>query len=164
MREKLVLIDGHSILHRAYYGMPDLTNSKGVHTNAVMGFLNIMFKIVEVEKPDYLTIAFDVHSPTFRHKMFEEYKGTRKPMDPELREQVPLIKETLVAMDIDVVELEGYEADDVLGTISLKAEETGLDVRIVSGDRDLLQLVSDHVRILIPKTKKTGNILEDYGP
>ena len=103
MSKKLVLIDGHSILNRAFFGLPDLTNSQGVHTNAVYGFLNIMFKILEEEKPDYLTVAFDVHAPTFRHKMFEEYKGTRKPMADELRQQVPLIKEMLKAMGITIV-------------------------------------------------------------
>ena len=100
MREKIVLIDGHSILNRAFYGVPDLTNSEGLHTNAVYGFLNIMFKILEEEKPEYLTVAFDVHAPTFRHKMFEAYKGTRKPMAEELRQQVPLMKEVLHAMGI----------------------------------------------------------------
>ena len=119
MSKKLVLIDGHSILNRAFFGLPDLTNSQGVHTNAVYGFLNIMFKILEEEKPDYLTVAFDVHAPTFRHKMFEEYKGTRKPMADELRQQVPLIKEMLKAMGITIVEKEGYEADDILGTLSV---------------------------------------------
>ena len=116
MSEKLVLIDGHSILNRAYHGLPDLTNSEGLHTNAVYGFLNIMFKILDEEKPDYLTVAFDVHAPTFRHRMFDAYKGTRKPMDEELRQQVPMIKEMLTAMGIKIVEKEGYEADDILGT------------------------------------------------
>ena len=108
MSKKLVLIDGHSILNRAFFGLPDLTNSEGIHTNAVYGFLNIMFKILEEEKPDYLTVAFDVHAPTFRHKMFEGYKGTRKPMADELRQQVPLIKELLTKMGVKIVEMEGY--------------------------------------------------------
>jgi DNA polymerase I len=162
MAEKLLLIDGHSILNRAYFGIPDLTNSEGLHTNAVYGFLNILFKTIDTEKPDYLTVAFDVHAPTFRHKMFEAYKGTRKPMQPELREQVPLMKEMLRAMGIPVVEKEGYEADDLLGTLSVQAEEKGLDVRIVSGDRDLLQLATKKVVLLIPKTKKTGTEIEVY--
>ena len=119
MSKKLVLIDGHSILNRAFFGLPDLTNSEGIHTNAVYGFLNIMFKILEEEKPDYLTVAFDVHAPTFRHKMFEGYKGTRKPMADELRQQVPLIKELLTKMGVKIVEMEGYEADDILGTLSV---------------------------------------------
>ena len=162
MSKKLVLIDGHSILNRAFFGLPDLTNSQGVHTNAVYGFLNIMFKILEEEKPDYLTVAFDVHAPTFRHKMFEEYKGTRKPMADELRQQVPLIKEMLKAMGITIVKKEGYEADDILGTLSVKAEKEGMDVAVISGDRDLLQLATEHVMIRIPKTKKTGTEIENY--
>lgn len=162
MSKKLVLIDGHSILNRAFFGLPDLTNSQGVHTNAVYGFLNIMFKILEEEKPDYLTVAFDVHAPTFRHKMFEEYKGTRKHMADELRQQVPLIKEMLKAMGITIVEKEGYEADDILGTLSVKAEKEGMDVAVISGDRDLLQLATEHVMIRIPKTKKTGTEIENY--
>ena len=137
MSKKLVLIDGHSILNRAFFGLPDLTNSEGIHTNAVYGFLNIMFKILEEEKPDYLTVAFDVHAPTFRHKMFEGYKGTRKPMADELRQQVPLIKELLTKMGVKIVEMEGYEADDILGTLSVRAEKEGMDVAVISGDRDL---------------------------
>lgn len=162
MSEKLVLIDGHSILNRAYHGLPDLTNSEGLHTNAVYGFLNIMFKILDEEKPDYLTVAFDVHAPTFRHRMFDAYKGTRKPMDEELRQQVPMIKEMLTAMGIKIVEKGGYEADDILGTLSVRAEKAGMDVAIISGDRDLLQLATDHVMVRIPKTKKTGTEIENY--
>ena len=162
MSKKLVLIDGHSILNRAFFGLPDLTNSEGIHTNAVYGFLNIMFKILEEEKPDYLTVAFDVHAPTFRHKMFDGYKGTRKPMADELRQQVPLIKELLTKMGVKIVEMEGYEADDILGTLSVRAEKEGMDVAVISGDRDLLQLATDHVMIRIPKTKKTGTEIENY--
>ncbi len=162
MSKKLVLIDGHSILNRAFFGLPDLTNSEGIHTNAVYGFLNIMFKILEEEKPDYLTVAFDVHAPTFRHKMFDGYKGTRKPMADELRQQVPLIKEMLTKMGVKIVEMEGYEADDILGTLSVRAENEGMDVAVISGDRDLLQLATDHVMIRIPKTKKTGTEIENY--
>lgn len=162
MKKKLVLIDGHSILNRAFYGLPDLTNAKGEHTNAVYGFLNIMFKILEEEQPDYLTIAFDLKHPTFRHEMFQEYKGTRKPMPEELREQVPLIKEVLQAMNIIIVEKAGYEADDILGTIAVAAEKKGMEVSLVSGDRDLLQLATDTIKIRIPKTKRTGTEIEDY--
>ena len=162
MGEKLVLIDGHSILNRAFFGIPDLTNSEGLHTNAVYGFLNILFKILEEEKPNYLTVAFDLSAPTFRHKMFEEYKGTRKPMADELRQQVPVMKEMLMAMGIPVVTKEGYEADDILGTIAKRSEALGMEVSIVSGDRDLLQLATDHIKIRIPKTKRTGTEIEDY--
>lgn len=162
MSEKLVLIDGHSILNRAFFGIPDLTNSEGLHTNAVYGFLNIMFKILEEEQPDYLTVAFDVSQPTFRHEMFAEYKGTRKPMAEELRQQVPVMKEMLKAMGVTVVEKGGYEADDLLGTIAKRSEAAGLTVSVVSGDRDLLQLATDHIKIRIPKTKRTGTEIEDY--
>lgn len=162
MSEKIVLIDGHSILNRAFYGVPDLTNSEGLHTNAIYGFLNILFKILEEEKPEYLTVAFDVHAPTFRHKMYTEYKGTRKPMAEELRQQVPVMKEVLRAMGIKLIEQEGYEADDLLGTISVLAEEKGMDVSIISGDRDLLQLATEKVKIRIPKTKKGKTEIENY--
>ena len=161
MAEKIVLIDGHSILNRAFYGVPDLTNADGLHTNAVYGFLNIMFKILDQEKPEYLTVAFDVHAPTFRHEMFEEYKGTRKPMAEELR-QVPVIKEVLQAMGVKIIEKAGLEADDILGTISRMSERRGLEVSVISGDRDLLQLATEHVKIRIPKTKKGQTEIEDY--
>lgn len=162
MAEKIVLIDGHSILNRAFYGVPDLTNADGLHTNAVYGFLNIMFKILDQEKPEYLTVAFDVHAPTFRHEMFEEYKGTRKPMAEELRQQVPVIKEVLQAMGVKIIEKAGLEADDILGTISRMSERRGLEVSVISGDRDLLQLATEHVKIRIPKTKKGQTEIEDY--
>ncbi len=162
MSDKIVLIDGHSILNRAFYGVPDLTNSEGLHTNAVYGFLNIMFKILDEEKPEYLTVTFDVHAPTFRHEMYADYKGTRKPMADELRQQVPVIKEVLKAMNIEIVEKAGLEADDLLGTISRICEEKGMDVSIISGDRDTLQLATDHVKIRIPKTKQGKTEIEDY--
>ena len=159
---KLLLIDGHSILNRAFFGLPDLTNSSGEHTGAVYGFINIMLKFIDAEQPDNITVAFDVHAPTFRHKMFDAYKGTRKPMAEELREQVPRMQEMLKAMGITVVTAEGWEADDLLGTLSHKAEAKGFDVTIVSGDRDLLQLATDKIKISIPKTKKTGTEIENY--
>ena len=162
MREKIVLIDGHSILNRAFYGVPDLTNSEGLHTNAVYGFLNIMFKILDEEKPEYLTVTFDVHAPTFRHEMYADYKGTRKPMAEELRQQVPVIKDVLKAMNIEIIEQAGLEADDLLGTISRMCEDKGMDVSIISGDRDTLQLATDHVKIRIPKTKQGKTEVEDY--
>ena len=162
MGEKIVLIDGNSILNRAFYGMPMLTNSEGLHTNAVYGFLNIMFKILEEEKPEYLAVAFDVKAPTFRHEIFKEYKGTRKPMPMELHEQVPILKELLHSMNILTLEKAGLEADDILGTISKRSEEKGLKVAVISGDRDLLQLATDNVMIRIPKTKKGGTEVENY--
>ena len=162
MSEKLVLIDGHSILNRAFFGLPDLTNSQGLHTNAVYGFLNILFKILEEEKPNYLAVAFDVKAPTFRHDMFDGYKGTRKPMADELRQQVPVMKDMLTKMGVPIVELPGFEADDLIGTLSVMGEKQGMEVSVVSGDRDLLQLATDHVQIRIPKTKKTGTEIENY--
>ncbi len=162
MKEKIVLIDGHSILNRAFYGLPDLTNSKGFHTNAIYGFLNIMFRILEEEKPEYLTVAFDVSAPTFRHEMYKEYKGTRKPMPQELREQVPMMKDVLNAMGIKVVEKAGLEADDILGTIAKKSEADGLLVALISGDRDLLQVATDNIMVRIPKTNKGKTVIENY--
>ncbi|CUH93178.1 DNA polymerase I [Herbinix luporum] len=162
MDKKIVLIDGHSILNRAFYGLPDLTTSKGEHTNAILGFLNILYKILDEEKPGYLAVAFDTHHPTFRHEMFTEYKGTRKATPDELRQQVPVMKEVLKAMNVTVIEKPGFEADDVLGTLAKMAEKEGYQVSIVSGDRDLLQLASDNIKIRIPKTKRTGTEIEDY--
>ena len=162
LSKKIVLIDGHSILNRAFYGVPELTNSKGLHTNGVYGFLNIMFKILEEECPDYLAVAFDVKAPTFRHEMYKEYKGTRKGMPEELHEQVPVIKNVLKAMDIPIFEKSGYEADDILGTIAKYSESQGLEVSLVSGDRDLLQLASKKICIRIPKTKRGITTVENY--
>ncbi|MCR5033670.1 MAG: DNA polymerase I [Lachnospiraceae bacterium] len=162
MSEKIVLIDGHSILNRAYYGLPKLTNAEGLYTNAILGFLNILFRILEEEKPDYLTVAFDVSAPTFRHKIYSAYKGTRKPMDEELRQQIPVMKDVLHSMGILTVEKPGLEADDILGTIATKAEEKGIAVSLVSGDRDLLQVATDRIKIRIPKTKPGGTEIEDY--
>ena len=162
MSSKIVLIDGHSILNRAFYGLPDLTNAEGLHTNAIYGFLTIMFKLLEEEKPEYLTVAFDVHAPTFRHKMYAEYKGTRKPMADELRQQVPVIKELLHAMGVKTIECAGLEADDLIGTLSNRCENEGMEVTVISGDRDLLQLATEHVKIRIPKTKQGKTEIEDY--
>ena len=162
MSEKIVLMDGHSILNRAFYGIPDLTNAEGLHTNAVYGFLNIMMKILDEEKPEYLTVAFDVHAPTFRHEMYEQYKGTRKPMAEELRQQVPVMKDVLKAMGIKIVEKAGLEADDLIGTLAGRCEAQGMEVAVISGDRDLLQLATEHVKIRIPKTKQGRTEIEDY--
>ena len=162
MGEKVVLMDGHSILNRAYYGIPPLTNREGLHTNAVYGFLNIMFKIIAEENPDYIGVAFDMHEKTFRHKMFEAYKGTRHKADPEFIEQVPLIQDMLKAMQVPIFMKAGFEADDILGTIARISEEKGYDVRIISGDRDLLQLATDKVMIRIPKTIKGQTTIENY--
>ena len=161
---KIMMLDGHSLIHRAFYGMPDFTNAEGKHTGAVYGFLSILMMLLEEERPDALLVAFDVHAPTFRHEMFAEYKGTRKPRAEELREQVPLMKEVLAAMNIPIMEREGIEADDVLGSLSVTFAKAGYEVLIVSGDRDLLQLADEHVTICIPKTKKGQTVYEYYTP
>ncbi len=159
---KLVLIDGNSIINRAFYGIPTLTNSEGIHTNAIYGFLNIMFKILKEEDPTHLAIAFDLKAPTFRHKMYEAYKGTRKPMPDELREQVPLLKELLTKMGVCIVQKEGFEADDILGTLAKGAEKEGYEVALVSGDRDLLQIASDHIKIRMPRTRGGKTEVDDF--
>ena len=162
MSKKIVLMDGHSILNRAFYGVPVLTNSEGLHTNGIYGFLNIMFKALDEEKADGLMVSFDLKAPTFRHKMYDAYKGTRKPMPQELHEQVPVLKEVLRSMGIPIITKEGYEADDILGTLGRMCEEAGCDVTIISGDRDLLQLATEKVKISIPKTKAGGTQVENY--
>lgn len=162
--KNLLLIDGHSILNRAFYGIPMLTNHEGIHTNAIYGFINIMLKAIEDEKAEHIAVAFDLKAPTFRHKMFDAYKGTRKPMPAELHEQVPLIKDVLKAMNIPVITLEGYEADDILGTIAKRSQSEGYDVTIMSGDRDLLQLADEHIKIRLPKTIKGKTEIENYYP
>ncbi len=162
MADKLVLIDGHSILNRAYYGIPPLTNAAGLHINAIYGFLNIMFKILEEEQPEFLAVAFDVSAPTFRHEIYKGYKDTRKQMDPELEEQVPVMKEVLQAMGVMIMEQAGLEADDILGTMAKSAKKKGMEVSLVSGDRDLLQIASDHIKIRIPKIKGGKTEVKDY--
>jgi len=162
MSEKIVLIDGHSIINRAFYGVPDLTNAEGLHTNGIYGFLNIMFRILDEEKPEYLAVAFDLKPPTFRHLMYEAYKGTRKGMPDELREQVPVLKELLTAMGIPLLMLEGYEADDLLGTVARRSEAKGMDAVIVSGDRDLLQIATDKIMIRMPRTKRGTTEIENF--
>lgn len=162
LADKIVLIDGHSILNRAFYGVPDLTNAEGLHTNAIYGFLNIMFKILEEEKPQFLAVAFDVSAPTFRHEIYKEYKGTRKPMAEELRQQVPVMKEVLKAMGIPVLEKAGLEADDILGTLAKRSARAGMEVALLSGDRDLLQIAEEHIKIKIPKTKGGKTEIENY--
>ena len=162
MSEKLVLVDGHSILFRAFHGMPVMTNADGMPTNALFGFLRILFKIIDTEKPSYLAVAFDEAAPTFRHKTYADYKGTRKPAPPEFKVQEPVIREILAAMRIPIVTKPGWEADDILGTLAKKAAAEGLEAVIVSGDHDLLQIAGEHIRISIPSTRggKTEN--EDY--
>lgn len=162
MAEKIMLIDGNSIVNRAFYGVPLLTNGEGRYTNGVYGFLNILFKLLDEERPDYLAVAFDLHAPTFRHRTFDGYKGTRKGMPEELREQMPLLKEVLQTMHIPIFEQEGFEADDILGTLSALAEKNSIVPVVVSGDRDLLQLAGETLKVRIPKTKGGRTETEDY--
>ena len=154
--KKLVLIDGNSIMNRAFYGImgsKTLTSKDGKYTNAIYGFLAILFKLLDDEKPEYIAVSFDLKAPTQRHKLYDGYKANRKGMPNELAEQMPIIKEILRAMNIDIVEKEGYEGDDIIGTLSKYGEKKGLEVIILSGDRDTFQLATDNVKIHIPRTK-----------
>lgn len=162
MKKKLMLIDGNSIINRAYYGLPPLQNKYGLHTGGIYGFLTIFFKLYEEENPHYIGVAFDLKAPTFRHEKYENYKSQRKSMPDELRQQLPVLKNLLVKMNIPVFATEGYEADDIMGTLSVKGEEAGLEIVLISGDKDLLQLVTDKVKLRIPKTKGGKTEIEDY--
>ncbi|MCR4590894.1 MAG: DNA polymerase I, partial [Lachnospiraceae bacterium] len=162
--KKLLLIDGHSMINRAFYGVPDLTNSEGIHTGAIFGFLNIIQRIIIDEAPDYFAVAFDTSVPTFRHKMYDAYKGTRKPMPEELKSQVPVLQSLLRDMGVPVLIKEGIEADDILGTIASKWEKKGYEVSIVSGDRDLLQLVTEHTKLILPRTVKGDTEIMEFYP
>ena len=163
--DKLILIDGNSIMNRAFYGIMGskmLTTKDGKYTNAVYGFLAILFKILEDIQPQYIAVAFDLKGPTARHEMYEGYKANRHGMPEELAEQMPIIKEVLKAMNIDIIEKQGYEGDDILGTLAKFGEKQGLEVTILSGDRDTFQLASDHITIRIPRTKAGKTETEDY--
>ncbi|MCF0149188.1 MAG: DNA polymerase I [Clostridium sp.] len=149
--ERLLILDSNSLLNRAFYAIPELTNSEGIHTNAVYGFVNMLFKMREELKPDYIVAAFDKKGPTFRHKEYLEYKAGRKKMPPELAEQFPIIKEILNLLSITIYELEGFEADDIIGSLSKHAEKNNIEVFIVTGDRDALQLASDNINVIITK-------------
>ncbi|MBU3812534.1 MAG: DNA polymerase I [Candidatus Niameybacter stercoravium] len=162
MKKKILLFDGLSIANRAFYGIPLLTNKEGRYTNAVYGFLNIMISMIEKEKPDLVGVAFDVSAPTFRHIQNVEYKGTRKGMPQELREQIPLLKEVLGLMNVHILQKEGFEADDILGTLAKAGERDGYNMVVVSGDRDLLQITSGDIELKIPKTKQQGTEIESY--
>jgi len=159
---KLLLFDGFSILNRAFYALPPLTNSAGEHTNAIYGFLNIFFRFLDEEKPDFITVAFDLPQPTFRHEMYGAYKGTRKGMPDELRAQVPTLKFLLEKMGINIASCAGFEADDVIGTLAVKAEKQKIASVIITGDRDLLQLASEEIKIRLPRTKAGKTEVEDY--
>ena len=162
---RLLLIDGNSILNRAFYGIMGskmLTTKDGTYTNAVYGFLAIMFKAQEDLSPDHMAVTFDLKAPTARHKMYDGYKANRKGMPNELAAQMPIIKDVLRKMNITIIEKEGYEGDDILGTFARLGEEAGLDVTILSGDRDTFQLATDKVTIHIPRTKGGKTEIEDF--
>jgi len=162
LKKKLVLIDGNSIAYRAFFALPLLHNDKGIHTNAIYGFTMMLMKILEEEKPTHMLVAFDAGKTTFRHETYSEYKGGRQKTPPELSEQFPFLRELLNAYQIRSYELESYEADDIIGTLSLQAAEKGFEVKVISGDRDLTQLVSDQVTVDI--TKKGITDVESYTP
>ena len=162
---RLLIIDGNSIMNRAFYGIMNtkaLMSADGTYTNAIYGFLAILFKELEDLEPEYIAVAFDLKAPTHRHNMYKEYKGTRHAMPEELAQQMPIIKEILRDMNITIIEKEGYEADDVLGTISKLAEKEGIKTTILSGDRDTFQLASKNITIRIPRTKMGKTETEDY--
>lgn len=165
---KLLVIDGNSIMNRAFYGIRVLTNKKGMPTNALTGFLNIFLKLMKEEAPDRIAVAFDLHAPTFRHKMYADYKGTRHAMPDELRAQMPIIKQILTALGVAIVEKEGYEADDIIGTLSHAAESQGGECTISTGDRDSFQLITDKVTVRLASNKEDiiytpAKIAEVYG-
>jgi len=159
---KCLLIDGNSIINRAFYALPPLTNGSGLHTNAVYGFTTMLLRMIEEEKPTHVLVAFDAGKRTFRHEKYGEYKGGRSKTPPELSEQFPLLKELLRAMNVQQFEIEGYEADDIIGTLAKRADEGGMETIIVSGDKDMLQLASDKVRIAL--TRKGISETEVYDP
>ena len=161
-KEKLLLIDAYSIICRGFYALPLLSTSKGYHTNAALGFLNILFRTIDEEKPQYIAVAFDENAPTFRHKMYKEYKGQRKPMPVELKEQVPYVKEILSAMGINVFSKVGYEADDMLGSLANKFASKKVEAVILSGDKDMLQLATDNIKIRLVKTVKSNSDIYPY--
>ncbi|WP_097026067.1 DNA polymerase I [Clostridium peptidivorans] len=169
-KERLIILDGNSLMNRAFYALPLLTNREGIHTNAVYGFTNMLLKMKEEIEPNYIVCTFDKAAPTFRHNEYKEYKAGRKKMPPELAEQFPIVKELLNKFDINIFEIEGFEADDLIGTLSCRAEEQGIEVYIVTGDRDALQLASDNIKVVLTKrgiTEKeiydANRMIEEYG-
>jgi DNA polymerase-1 len=169
-KERLLILDGHSLMYRAFYALPALTNSDGIYTNAVYGFTNMLLKMKEEFEPDYIVTTFDRKAPTFRHEEYKDYKAGRKKMPDELKEQFSIVRDLLEKMAIDIFELDGFEADDLIGTLSVFAEKEGLEVFIVTGDRDALQLATDNVKIVINKKGMSekeiydrNRIIEDLG-
>ena len=159
---KLMVLDGNSIVNRAFYGVRTMLKTRdGLYTNAIFGFLNILTKLLDEEKPEAVCVTFDLHAPTFRHKAYEDYKAGRHPMPDELRMQIPVLKDVLEQMNIPRYEKEGYEADDLIGTISRRCEAEGWDCVIVTGDKDSLQLITDHTKVKLVTTSE--ECFEDNG-
>ena len=149
--EKLLILDSNSLMNRAFYALPPLTNDEGVHTNAIYGFTNMLLKMKDDINPDYIVAAFDRKAPTFRHKEYGDYKAGRKKMPDELAEQFPLVKELLNSLGIKIYELDGFEADDIIGTTAKMASNEGIEVYIVTGDKDALQLADENINVIITK-------------
>lgn len=169
-KEKLLILDGNSLMNRAFYALPPLTNSEGLHTNAIYGFLTMLLKMKEEIAPDYIVSTFDRSAPTFRHNEYKDYKAGRKKMPPELAEQFPVVKEVLELFSINIFEIDGFEADDLIGTLSTFSEKKDIEVYIVTGDRDALQLASDNIKVVITKKGITEKeiydgkrMIEEYG-
>jgi len=164
-RETLYLVDGSSYIHRAYHAIRGLTNSKGLPTNAIFGFTKMLIKLLDEKSPQYLAVAFDAKGPTFRHEIFKDYKATRPPMPEDLAVQMPYIKEVVEGLSLKTLELEGYEADDIIGTIAALARDQGLNVIIVSGDKDFRQIISETTVMWDPMNDKVVDyqkIRQDY--
>ena len=161
---KVLAFDANSIVNRAFYGVRLLSTREGIYTNAVSGFFNIIYKLIDEPKPDAVAFAFDLHAPTFRHKMYDQYKGTRKGMPEELRQQMPLVKEMLQLLGYPILEVEGYEADDILGSLARQGEQNGDEVLICTGDRDSLQLITEKVSVILAKTAPQGAVYEKMDP
>ncbi len=159
---KLLAIDGNSIINRAFYGIKLLSTKDGTYTNAVYGFINILNKLLEKENPDCVAVAFDLKAPTFRHKMYDGYKAQRKPMPDGLKVQMPISKEILKAMNIKSFELEGYEADDIIETVSKICDDSGIECYIATGDKDDLQLATDKTKVILTVTKSGVNETTNY--
>ena len=151
VKKKLMVIDGSSLLFRAFYALPLLETREGIYTNAMYGFLSMMYSAIEENNPDYISVAFDKSGPTFRHNMYEEYKGNRTTPPEEIKQQFPMIKEILEAMNINYLESDEYEADDIAGTLAKIGEKKGLEVILVTGDRDYLQLATDKTKVVFTK-------------
>ena len=168
--EKLLILDSNSLMNRAFYALPPLTNSEGISTNAIYGFMNMLLKMKEEIKPDYIVAAFDRKAPTFRHKEYSDYKAGRKKMPAELAMQFPIIKEILKNLAIEIYEIDGFEADDIIGTVANLCEKEWIEVYIVTGDKDALQLASDNINVIITKKGVTETaeynkqaFIDEYG-